>query len=225
MKGINFRTTLQRTKAINTTKVIRKRRRFEYLLLAVSALFLVTSAKASPGDFYTSTEAKVVGHLPLPGNPARQMFVQRIGRKDYLYVRQSSRSGFTVIDVTKPQKPKVVSHVSQGNLTPLNSGLALSETPEKSTNAKLTQSMGGPSTGFGAGNVPESVRVLNISDPVHPRTLETFDGVTSIARDDPRSLLYVANAGGIWIVSHKQVLRRHLCGSSDAISSAIPNCD
>jgi hypothetical protein len=225
MKGINFRTTLRSSKAINRGKLIRKRRRFEYLLLVVSALFLVTSANASPGDFYTSIEAKVVGHLPLPGNSARQMFVQRIGRKDYLYVQQSSRSGFTVIDVTKPQKPRVVSHVSQGNLTLLNPGLALSETPEKPTNAKLSSSIGDKSTGFGASNVPESVRVLNISDPVHPRTLETFDDVTSIARDDARSLLYVANAGGIWIVSHKQVLRRHLCGSSDAISSAIPNCD
>jgi hypothetical protein len=225
MKGIDFRTTLQRSNAMNRTKLIRKRQRFEYLLLVISALFLVTSAEASPGDFYTSTEAKVVGHLSLPGNPARQMFVQQIGRKDYLYVRQSSRSGFTVVDVTKPQKPRVVSHVSQGDLTLLNSGLALSETPEKSTNAKLSRSIRDQSTGSGASNVPESVRLLNMGDPVHPRTLETFDGVTSIARDDARSLLYVANAGGIWIVSHKQVLRRHLCDSSDAISSAIPNCD
>jgi hypothetical protein len=151
--------------------------------------------------------------------------VQQIGRKDYLYVRQPSRSGFTVIDVTKPTKPRVVSHVSQGTLTLLNSGLALSETPEKSTNGKVSYSIGDQHTGFGASNAPESVRVLNISDPVHPRTLETFDGVTSMVRDDARSLLYVANGEGIWIVSHKQVLRRHLCDSSDAISSAIPNCD
>jgi hypothetical protein len=46
-----------------------------------------------------------------------------------------------------------------------------------------------------------------------------------MVRDDARSLLYVANGDGIWIVSHKPVLRRHLCDSSDAISSAIPNCN
>ena len=44
-------------------------------------------------------------------------------------------------------------------------------------------------------------------------------------RDDARSLIYVANGDGIWILSHREVLRRHLCSSSDALSSAIPNCD
>ncbi len=115
--------------------------------------------------------------------------------------------------------------MSQGNLTLLNSGLALSETPEKSTDASPSHSMEDQHAGPGASNTPESVRVLNISDPVHPRTLETFDGVTSMVRDDARSLLYVANGDGIWIVSHKRVLRRHLCDSSDAISSALPNCN
>lgn len=37
------------------------------------------------------------------------------------------------------------------------------------------------------------------------------DRVTSILRDDARTLLYLANSNGIWIVSHQQVLRRHFC--------------
>jgi hypothetical protein len=206
-------------------ELIGKTRKLECSFLAIAALFLATSVEASPGDFYTTTEAKVVGHLSLPGTPVRQMFVQQVGRKAYLYVQQSSQTGFTVIDVTKPKRSRVVSHVSKENLTLLNSGLALSETPDKTTDASPSRSMGEQHTGLDASNAPASVRVLNISDPVHPRTLQTFNGVTSMLRDDARSLLYVANGDGIWIVSHKQVLRRHLCGSSDAISSAIPNCN
>jgi hypothetical protein len=45
------------------------------------------------------------------------------------------------------------------------------------------------------------------------------------APDNARSLIHLANGEGIWILSHQQVLRRYLCGSSDAISSVIPNCD
>jgi hypothetical protein len=144
-------------------KLIRKTRRFECLFLALGALFLATSAEASPGDFYTSTEARVVGHLSLPENPARQMFVQQVGRKPYLYVRQASQSGFTVVDVTKPKKPRIVNHVSQENLILLNSGLALSETRDKSTHASPSHSMEDQHTGLGASNAPESVRVLNIA--------------------------------------------------------------
>ena len=59
----------------------------------------------------------------------------------------------------------------------------------------------------------------------HPQTVQSFSGVTSILPDDARGLIYVANGEGIWILSHQQVLRRHYCSSSDAISAGIPNCD
>jgi hypothetical protein len=173
----------------------------------------------------TSTEnvgvLTVTSPLPDPKFESRSVFTNQRRRRKWGCEQQT---GFTVVDVTKPNKPKVVNHVSQENLTLLNSGLALSETPDKSTDASPSHSMEGEHSGLGGSNAPESIRVLNISDPVHPRTLEIFDGVTSMVRDDAPSLLYVANGDGIWIVSHKQVLRRHLCSSSDAISSAIPTC-
>jgi hypothetical protein len=150
------------------------------------------------------------------------MFLQQEGRRAYLYVRQASQQGYTVFDVSKPKRPKAVNHVSQKNLTPVDSGLAISETPHSSVSSGSAAPSG---SSQGASTTPELVRVLDISDPAHPRTVRTFDGVTSIARDDRRGLIYVANGDGIWILSHRQVLRRHLCSSSDAISSAIPNCD
>ena len=83
-------------------------------------------------------------------------------------------------------------------------------------------------TGIGEGphgsRVVESVRVLDVSDPAHPRTVQNFDGVTSILQDSARNLIYVANGDGVWIGSHQQVLRRHECSSSDAISP-MPNCE
>lgn len=203
-------------------KTIRMTRKFEWAWLALGALVLPICAFASPGDFYTSYEAKIVGHVALSGPPTRQMFVQQQGRKAYLYVRQASQQGYTVFDVSKPEHPTVVNHLPQKNLTMVDQGLAISETPQSSAPSGSAFTSGSIQA---SSTTPQVVRVLDVSDPVHPKTVQTFNGVTSIARDDARSLIYVANADGIWILSHHAILRRHLCSSSDAISSAIPNCD
>jgi hypothetical protein len=203
-------------------KTIRKTPRFECLWLLLGAFVLPICAGASTGDFYPSYQTKIVSHVALSGKPTRQMFLQQEGRRAYLYVRQACQQGYTVFDVTKPERPKLVNHLSQRNLTILDSGLAISETPDT---ASPSRSAADVDRNQGGSRTPESVRVLDVSNPAHPKTVETFGGVTSIVRNDARSLIYVANGDGIWILSHREVLRRHLCSSSDAISSAIPNCD
>jgi len=206
-------------------KTICKTQICAWVVLALGALFLTTRADASAGDYYPAcVEAKVIAHLPLSGG-TRQMFLQQEGRKQYLYVQQPSQQGFTVIDVTKSGRPKVVSHFPQENLTLVGSGLAISETPDKSASVGTSHVAGNAEGTRGGGVVPESVRVLDMSDPAHPQTVQSFSGVTSILPDDARGLIYVANGEGIWILSHQQVLRRHYCSSSDAISAGIPNCD
>jgi hypothetical protein len=193
-------------------------------LLALGTLFVPINSDASQGDFYTSyTDAKVIAHLPLSGASAQQMFLQQVGRREYLYLQQASNQGFTVIDVSKPAKPKLVTHVSGQNLTLVGSGLAIAEAP----GFKVAGSSGTDENAEGTrggGSAPQQIRVLDVSDPAHPRTVQNFTGVTSILSDDARGLMYVANGQGIWIVSHQQVLRRHPCSSSDAISE-MPNCD
>lgn len=200
-------------------KTIRKAPRFKHVWLLLGAFFLPICAGASMGDFYPSYETKIVGQVVLSEKPTRQMFLQQEGRRAYLYVRQASEQGYTVFDVTKPERPKLLNQVSQGNLTILDSGLAISETPDTASSSRSVVD-----AGKGGSRTPESVRVLDVSNPAHPRTVQTFEGVTSIVRDDARSLIYVANGNGIWILSHREVLRRHLCSSSDAISP-MPNCD
>jgi hypothetical protein len=204
-------------------RMICKTRRWECVWLGLGALFVSVCAGASTGDFYASYQAKVVGHVALQGKTAQQMLLQPEGRKEYLYVREAGQSDFTVINVTRPKHAKVIGHVQANNLAIVDAGIAISETPERA-GARSAQAVSVKSSS-GDGGVPQSVRVLDITDPAHPRTVQTFDGVTSIVRDDQHNMIYVANGDGIWILSHQAVLRRHLCSSSDAISSAIPNCD
>jgi hypothetical protein len=203
-------------------KTFREKLSFKCVWLWLGAFILPICAGASQGDFYPSYEAKIVGHVVLSGKPTRQMTLQQAGRRSYLYVRQASQQGYTVLDVTKPERPKLLHQISSRNLTIVDSGVAISETPDL---ARPSESASNAGTSQGGSRPPELVRVLDVSDPANPRIVQTFKGVTSIVRDDARSLIYVANGGGIWILSHREVLRRHLCGSSDAISSAMPNCD
>lgn len=202
-------------------RTIRKIPKFDCVLLLFSAIVLSIRAGASTGDFYPSYEAKIIAHVTSSGKSIRQMFLQQEGRKNYLYVRQASQQGYRVFDVSKPERPKLVNRVPQTNLTMLDSGLAISETPDS---ASPSRSVGG-ADGSQGGSTSELVRLVDVSDPSHPRIVQIFHGVTSIVRDDTRGLIYVANGDGIWILAHHKVLRRHPCSSSDAISSAIPNCD
>jgi hypothetical protein len=204
-------------------KTIWKIRGFACMALTLGALLFTPGADASDGDSYPSyLEAKVIAHLSLSGG-VRRMFLQQEGRRQFLYVQQPSHQGVTVIDITKRDRPKVVNEVPLENLITVSFGLAIFEVPEDSATVGASLATGNAEGPHRSG-VLKSVRVLDVSDPAHPRTVQNFDGVTSILQDSAQNLLYVANRDGVWIVSHQQVLRRNQCSSSDAISP-LPNCD
>jgi hypothetical protein len=46
----------------------------------------------------------------------------------------------------------------------------------------------------------QTIRVMDLSDPQNPKVAREFAGVTAMARDDQRGLIFVANADGIWIL-------------------------
>jgi hypothetical protein len=68
------------------------------------------------------------------------------------------------------------------------------------------------------------VRVLDMSDPANPRTLQTFDGVTSVLADDSRSLIYIANGDGLWVLRHRQVRPPLPQCDSESVFSPIADC-
>jgi hypothetical protein len=193
-------------------------------VLGLGALILTARAGASTGDSYQSSPPRVIAHLPLSGSGARHMFLQQEGRARYLYVQRSSRQGFTVINVTNPGRPRLVSRGPLETLTVVSSGLMVTETPNKSALATPPRTIEEAGSSHEHRTDPESVHVLDISDSVHPLTVGTFSGVTSVLTDDVRGLIYVANDDGIWILSRRDALRGHECSSSDA-TSPIPNCD
>jgi hypothetical protein len=166
--------------------------------LVLLTLFAVTvpSAIAKPHRKAAEPLVAVVAHLALPGPAATKMLVQERGKQQYLLIEQASKEGFTVVDVTTPGQAKIVKQVawpneaSNGKLQLLKAGLVLSATPEKNENP------GSLST--------ESLNLLDLRDPANPQTIQGFKSVSSVLLDENRSLLYIANPEGLWILKYKQ---------------------
>lgn len=167
---------------------------------AVLAIFVA----AVPGAFAKHRAVKpaeqptsVIAHLALPGAPASQVFLQERGEKQYLIIGQRSAAGFTVVDVTKPNQPDVIkrgswpNEASTGKLQMIGGGLALAAVRDGDT--LPTESA--PQT--------ETVRLIDWSDPINPRTIQTFSGVTSTVTDGGRGLVFLTNSDGLWIVKHQ----------------------
>ena len=201
-------------------------RRVTGIALLALSLLLVPGALAkkdkSKDKQPKAPTARVVAHLPLEGSVARQMFLQAQGGKQYLYVDQGAKEGYTVVDVTKPSQPTVVKHVDSGKLRVVGSGLAITETPEGENNSKTVAKSHPPT---------ESVKVLDTSDPANPKTVQTFNGVTSILQDNGRNLVYLTNDEGLWVLSNppERVMqperRKAPCTSESAIQAMPPDCE
>jgi len=170
--------------------------------------------------------ATVIAHVSLPQATGSQMMLQRENAKQYLYVQQAGKQGFMVVDVTKPEKPSLLKRTAEsnqataGNLEMVSPDVAIAEAPEKT-----------PTTLTSSNHPTETVRVLDLSDPHNPKTLETFNKVTGILPDGSRSLIYVTNNEGLWILrySHPSLIepakKKPPCDSNSEIMAMPPDCD
>jgi hypothetical protein len=171
-----------------------------FLLLVVA---IVPSATAQHRPETPVDSVTEIAHVTLPGASVSQMFLQEHLGNQYLYIEQLSEEGFTIVDVTKPYRPNVVNGVNLPNKAPretlqmIGTGLTIGEAPgaeTESTRAELASAKGKGALGEGTGGDPtQFVRLLDLSNPGNPRTLQTFDAVSSILLNDGQSLTYITN--------------------------------
>ena len=187
-------------------------------LLAGVAMAQATGAQAKaakPQD----VPASVIAHVALPGAAGNQMLLQRRSGKQYLYIQQASKQGFMIVDVSKANRPNVlketapVRQATTGDLEMVGPEVALAEAPEKRSAAVNS-----------APRPAESVRVLDMSNPASPKTLQTFDGVTGILSDSGH--IYLTNNEGLWILKYSQYQKRQMpqC-DSESVFSPIADCN
>lgn len=197
------------------------------LVLCLLLLPLTRASASEPrAPKPTDVPATVIAHLPLPQATGSQMLLQKENAKQYLYVQQAAKQGFMVVDVTRPEKPSLLKRTAEsnqatsGNLEMVSPDVAIAEAPEKT-----------PTTLTSSSHPTETVRVLDLTDPRNPKTLETFTKVTSILPDSSHSLIYLTNNEGLWILryNHPSLLeparKKPPCDSNSEIMAMPPDCD
>jgi len=199
-------------------------------IAALSLLSLVVTsavAKNAPESRPTEVPAMVIAHLSLPQATGSQMLLQKQDTgKNYLYVQQASRQGFMIVDVTKPEQPNLLkrsaepSKATSGNLQMVSPDVAIAEAPERK-----------PSTLTSNAHPTETVRVLDLSDPRNPKTLQEFTGVTSLLPDGNHGLIYLTNGQGLWVLRYyrppllEPAKKKPPCDSESQIMAMPPDCD
>ncbi len=195
------------------------------LLAFLVVLVAVSSANETPKK-PTDVPATVIAHLPLPQATGNQMLLQKEEGKQYLYVQQASKQGFMVVDVSKPEKPTLLKRTAQsnqattGDLEMVTPNVAIAEAPEKK-----------PTTLTSSSHPTETVRVLDLSDPRNPKTIQEFNGVTSLLPDGGHGLIYLTNNQGLWILRYSRAAllapakKKKPCDSEAEISAMPPDCD
>jgi hypothetical protein len=198
--------------------------------IALLAFFVISVALSPAADEPpkkpTDVPATVIAHLPLPQATGNQMLLQKEEGKQYLYVQQASKQGFMVVDVSKPERPNLLKRTAQsnqataGNLEMVTPEVAIAEAPEKK-----------PTTLTSSNHPTETVRVLDLSDPRNPKTLQEFNGVTSLLPDGGHGLIYLTNNEGLWILRYSRATllepakKKKPCDSEAEISAMPPDCD
>ena len=160
----------------------------KYALLCL-LIPLALSAKDKKKSQPPQDSIEVVAHLPLAAGLVRRFLATDHYSSHYLYAEHDAGANVTLIDISKPARPSVLAEVSYPSAAGSDNLVVVAGTAALVSNART-----GPSP------AAQTIRILDFSDPQHPKVAREFAGVTAINRDDRRGLIFLANADGVWIL-------------------------
>ena len=172
------------------------RDRLRYMAMAFGLLVFSTAVQAKDKKIKAALKEpkdaiEVVGHIPLTNGPVKRFLATQHYSSSYLYAEHDDGKRVTLIDVTKVTQPSVLADVAYPSNGGSGSLFAVAGT------AVLVAEEQGAAT---PGATPQTIRIMDFSDPLHPKVAREFAGVTAISRDQGRGLIFLANPEGIWIL-------------------------
>ena len=135
----------------------------------------------------------VEAHIGLTSGPVTGFITTQHYSSTWVYAEHAPGSGATLLDVTRPAHPRVVSEIASGTLLSVNGTTALST--DGPSDSPQPDAVDAPKAA-----PPKTIRLMDFSDPEHPKVTRKFDGVTAMQQIG-RGLILLANAEGVWILS------------------------
>lgn len=172
--------------------------------LIFSLAVVLLTAIASPAKTHTAAAepcVQVIGHLSLDGFQANHMFVRQSAHgKRYLYAVPNEGRAVAVINVSDPGHPVIEGQVSYED----HGGTR--EVTTVGQNAAIVEIADHPSTDRAYATALRNIGVMDLSDPGNPKIACHFAGVSGYLVDESKSLIYIVNGEGLWIVRHHEPL-------------------
>jgi hypothetical protein len=160
-------------------------------LAAFSPMGLAKDASSRKPQPVPQDGIDVVGRIALPAGSISGLVPTRHFSSDYVYAEYDNGKKVIIIDVTNPGQPSVVTDLAYPTNGSPNSVIAVAGTSALAIGKQPSSVAITPS---------QSVRIMSFADFEHPKVLREFSGVTAIGRDDSRGLIFLADAGGVWIL-------------------------
>jgi len=174
----------------------RHTRHLATLFLLLCASLPVAVAKDHKPE--ASAAVKVIANMSFDNKPAADILIRQVNGKPYLFVQLANAQGVVVVDISKPNKLKIVSSLSGPEAA------GASQLSVEGNAAMLTTSADA------SARPPNNGELIlwDISDPDHPRVVQRFTGVVRVLHDE-RNYTYVLNQDGLWVVYDKQEQPAH----------------
>jgi hypothetical protein len=130
----------------------------------------------------------IEAHIALTDGPVTRFVATKHCDRSYVYAERGPGQPVTLIDVTNPGHPQVLSNT---NLPAASGGLlAVAGTAALTGDAPVEKTA-----------TAQTIRVMDFSDPAHPKVTKEFDGVTAIEKTG--NVILLANGEGIWVLSQR----------------------
>ena len=136
---------------------------------------------------------KVVANLTFDNKLPADMLIQQVKGKPYLFVQLANARGVVVLDISKPNRLKIVSSLS---------GPDAAKASELNINGNVVTISSVAADGSSPTANKGELVLWDISDPGNPRVVQRFAGVVRVLHDE-RNYTYVLNQDGLWVVYDK----------------------